>query len=122
MGQLSFLRTKRFSKIQLEIKAGGQITPIPTKSYFSQISYRAGFFYGPEYIQVGNKMNRIGASFGMGLPIALNRNAPNQFTIINLAFEYMKRGNDSNKLKENLFRFSLGFSFSDLWFGKRKYD
>jgi len=44
-------------------------------------------------------MNRFGATFGMGLPIALNRNAP-----------------------ENLFRFSLGFSFSDIWFGKRKYD
>ena len=117
-----FYGQKDSVKSNWEIKARGQIPPIPTKSYFSQISYRAGFFYGPEYIQVGNKMNRIGASFGMGLPIALNRNAPNQFTIINLAFEYMKRGNDSNKLKENLFRFSLGFSFSDLWFGKRKYD
>lgn len=109
-------------KSNWEIRAGGQITPVPTKNYFSNVTYRAGFYYGPEYIKVGQKMNRFGATFGMGLPIALNRQAPNQFTIINLAFEYMKRGNDNNKLKENLFRFSLGFSFSDLWFGKRKYD
>jgi hypothetical protein len=58
----------------------------------------------------------------MGLPIAISRQAPNQLTVVNIAFEYMKRGNNDNLLKENAFRLSLGFSLSDFWFIKRKYD
>ena len=77
---------------------------------------------GPDYIQVKEKMMQFGASFGLGLPVALSRQAPNQATFINLAFEMVKRGNDKNLLKENLFRFSLGFSLSDIWFIKRKYE
>jgi len=105
-----------------QIKIGGQITPVPTKNYFSNVTYRFGLRFGPEYIKVGHKMNSFATTFGMGLPIALNRQAPNQYSIINLAFEYGKRGNNANQLRENMFRFSLGFSLSDLWFGKRKYD
>ncbi len=105
-----------------EIRVGGQINPVPNRNYFSNVTYRAGFFMGPDYIKVGQKLSRFGASFGMGLPIAVSRQAPNQFTLINVALEYSKRGNTKNLLRENLFRFSLGFSLSDLWFGKHKYD
>lgn len=77
---------------------------------------------GPDYINVGQKLSRFGGTFGMGLPIAVSRQAPNQFTLINVALEYSKRGNNDNILKENMFRFSLGLSLSDLWFGKRRYD
>jgi len=105
-----------------ELRIGGQITPVQRKNYLSNVTYRAGFFIGPDYIKVGNKLTTIGGSFGMGLPVAISRQAPNQFTIINVAMEYSKRGNNSNLLRENLFRISLGFSLSDMWFGKRKYD
>lgn len=105
-----------------EIRIGGQINPVPNRNYFSNVVYRAGFFMGPDYIKVGQKLSRYGASFGIGLPIAISRQAPNQFTLINVALEYSKRGNNTNLLKENMFRFSLGFSLSDLWFGKHKYD
>jgi hypothetical protein len=105
-----------------EIRIGGQINPVPKRNYFSNVTYRAGFFMGPDYIKVGQKLSRLGASFGMGLPIAISRQAPNQFTLINVALELSKRGNNNNLLKENMFRFSLGFSLSDLWFGKHKYD
>jgi len=105
-----------------EIRIGGQINPVPNRNYFSNVTYRGGFFMGPDYIKVGQKLSHFGASFGMGLPIATSRQAPNQFTLINVALEYSKRGNNKNLLKENMFRFSLGFSLSDLWFGKHKYD
>jgi hypothetical protein len=106
-----------------EVRIGGQFNPVPKiKGYFSNITYRAGLFMGPDYIKVGKNLPRFGGSFGMGLPVALNRQAPNQYSMINVAFEYGKRGNSNNLLRENLFRFSLGFSLSDLWFGKRKYD
>ncbi|MCH5690974.1 hypothetical protein LWM68_46145 [Niabella sp. W65] len=45
-----------------------------------------------------------------------------QASMINLSFEYIKRGNNSNILRENLYRLSVGFSLTDLWFGgKTKY-
>jgi len=45
-----------------------------------------------------------------------------QASMINLGFEYVKRGNKSNILSENLYRLSVGFSLTDLWFiGKTKY-
>jgi len=106
-----------------EFHVGGQLRPIPKRNYFSTVDYRAGFFIGQDYIFVGNKLPVFGASFGLGLPIRnTNRLALAQFTRINVALEYIKRGNNSNVLKENMFRLSLGLNFSDLWFGKRKYE
>ena len=109
-------------KSNWELRVGAQINPIPKRNYFSNIAYRFGFFTGPDYVKVGNKLSQLGLSFGLGLPMAVNRQAPNQATFINLGFEIIKRGNNDNLLKENLFRFSLGFSLSDIWFIKRKYE
>lgn len=106
-----------------QVKAGGQYRPKPGRNYFSNVAYRAGFTAGPDYIIAGGNMPQFGASLGLGLPLAnYNRLAPNQYTIINLALEYGKRGNNDNPIKENTFRLSLGLNFSDVWFVKRKYD
>jgi hypothetical protein len=104
------------------LNIGGQLTPRPRTNYFSNITYRFGFFTGKDYIKVQDKLPVFGASFGMALPIRPPRSNPYQATIINLGFEYMKRGNDNNLLKENLFRLSLGLNLTDLWFGKKKYE
>jgi hypothetical protein len=105
-----------------EVRVGGQLQPVPKRNYFSNVAYRAGFFFGPDYVNVQQKLQQFGGSFGLGLPLAQSRQAPGQATVINVALEYIKRGNNDNLLKENLFRLSLGFSLSDLWFIKRKYD
>lgn len=105
-----------------ELRVGGQLRPAPKRNYFSNVSYRAGFFAGPDYIKVGKNLSQFGGSFGLGLPIPTSRQSPNQATLINLAFEYSKRGNNNNLLKESLFRLSVGFSLSDFWFIKKKYD
>lgn len=106
-----------------QLKVGGQIRPAPARNYWSNVAYRAGFFIGPDYIQLQKDLSQYGITFGLELPIAnYNRLSPGQFTRINLAFEYIKRGNNSNLLKENMFRIAVGFSFSDIWFGKKKYD
>jgi hypothetical protein len=115
-GQADSLRNK------WEVRIGAQVNPAPGQNYFKNIEYRWGFFFGPDYIHVRQKLPQFGVSMGLGLPMKYVRNAPNQTTIINLAFEYIKRGNNDNLLKENLFRLSAGFSLSDIWFLKRKYD
>ena len=105
-----------------QLKVGGQFYPIPKRNYFSNVAYRVGFFIGPDYIKVKQNLPQFGATFGLGLPVAISRQAPNQVTLINLAFEYGKRGNNDNLLNESTFRISVGFSLSDFWFIKRKYE
>ena len=105
-----------------ELNVGAQFNPKPAKNYFSNVSYRFGFFTGPDYIKVGKELPQFGVTFGMGLPLRNYNRLTSQSTVINLAFEYGKRGNNDNLLKENLFRFSVGFNFNDVWFRKRKYD
>ena len=105
-----------------EIRVGAQITPVPRRNYFTNVNYRFGFFVGPDYVRLNQNTPRFGASFGAGLPISISRQAPNQITFVNVALEYIKRGNKQNLLQDNLFRFTLGFSLSDIWFIKRQYD
>ena len=106
-----------------ELRAGVQLKPVPKSNYFSNVSYRAGAFFGPDYIHVNEELPVLGMTFGMGLPLFnYNRQSAGQATLINLAFEYIKRGNNDNVLKENMFRISAGFSLSDFWFRKSKYD
>lgn len=105
-----------------ELRVGVQLRPVPKENYFSNVSYRAGAFFGPDYVFINKKLPVFGASFGLGLPIRNFNRQNEQHTILNLAFEFIKRGNNENVLKENLFRLSAGFSLSDFWFTKRRYD
>ncbi len=105
-----------------ELRAGVQLRPVPKLNYFSNVTYRAGAFFGPDYIHINQKLPVFGATFGLGLPLRNFSRQSEQYTLINLAFEFIKRGNNDNVLKENLFRLSAGFSLSDIWFVKRKYE
>lgn len=106
-----------------EFRMGAQIRPEPTKNYFSNVIYRGGFIVGRDYIHVENKLPVWGLTFGLGLPIANYSNlARNQASFINVALEYSKRGNNTNLLKENMFRISIGLSLTDLWFVRSKYE
>ncbi|MBO9617909.1 MAG: hypothetical protein J7539_02645 [Niabella sp.] len=105
-----------------KLKVGAEFSPIGKKNYFSHASYRVGFYTGPDYITYnGSQLPTYGVSAGIGLPLAnYNQMAQGQFSMINLAFEYFKRGNSKNPLQENVYRVTVGFSLTDLWFGKRR--
>lgn len=107
-----------------EIRVGGQIRPIQKATFLSNVAYRFGFFLGNDYIQVDQeKLPVFGATIGFELPFRkFNRQQMYQETRLNLAFEFIRRGNNNNLLKENLFRLSAGFALSDFWFMKRKFD
>ena len=106
-----------------ELRIGGQVRPEPKKNYFSNVAYRAGLVLGQDYIHVDSKLPIWGVSFGMGLPLAnYSSLARTQASIINVALEFTKRGNNTNLLKDDYFRVSFGLSLSDLWFIKRKYE
>lgn len=104
------------------VRVGGQIIPnINSKSYWSRVVYRAGVSFGPDYIDLEKKFNQYLFSFGAGLPIRRTFYT-NQYTTINTTFEIGGRGNKNNKLYENLFKISVGFNLSDIWFNPRKYE
>ncbi len=108
-----------------QLRIGGQFSPNPVRgtNVWSTTNYRAGFFFGKDYINVdGKELKLAGLSIGAGFPVRKWRNYDYQFTIINTAFEFGKRGSNVNNITENWFRVSVGLSLSDLWFIKRKYD
>jgi len=111
-------------KSNWQAKIGAEFNPAPKKNVFSRTAYRVGFFTGPDYIYLQQtKTPVLGITAGLGLPINnYNMMMSRQSSMINLSFEYIKRGNNSNIIKENLYRVSVGFSLTDLWFGtKTKY-
>jgi hypothetical protein len=110
-----------------QLKIGGQFKPRLKESYKSLIAYRAGVFFGDDYLYINNKkMSVFGITGGISLPIAnlkdASRRFRTQYSIVNLSAEYIKRGNSNNPISENQFRVSVGFTLSDLWFAKKKYE
>lgn len=107
-------------------RVGGQIIPDYTsQKVLKRISYRGGFYYGKDYINIGgNQLPIYAVTLGAGIPVYHNNYALRQYlTTINVGMEFGMRGNDRSALKENFFRLHVGFSLSDLsWFQPRKYD
>lgn len=98
------------------VSVGGYYIPnISTlSSYWKRITYRAGFSVKQTGLVINNdKVNDLGMSFGVGLPIG------RQLSNLNLGFEFGKRGKTKNSLiKENYFNFRLGLTLNDKWFNK----
>jgi hypothetical protein len=105
------------------VHIGGQILPNVSggKSYWSRVAYRAGLWYGRDYVRVTDDLPLWGVSLGFGLPMR-PPSYSNQRSIINAGFEFGQRGNNSNVIRENFFKITIGLTLSDIWFIKRKYD
>lgn len=103
-------------------RIGGQFVPdFKSSNYWQRVTYRIGASFGPDNVQLNKAIPQYMFSFGTGLPVRRNVYT-NQYTTINTAFELGFRGNKSNDIRENIFRFSLGLSLSDIWFNKPKYQ
>jgi hypothetical protein len=106
-------------------RVGFQYTPnvLDFENYWSTVTYRAGFNIGKDYINIDQKGLDVSAiSLGFGLPIRKYRSYDYQFSVLNLALQFGKRGSSSNSYQESYFQFTAGYSLSDIWFNKRKYD
>ena len=95
------------------------------RKYFNFVKYRAGFYYGPDYIKtsVSNRAE-YGFSLGTGMPLtSIKRMNPYAgYVILNTALEFASRGNKQTNLRESLVRFSIGISMNASWFQKPKYN
>jgi long-subunit fatty acid transport protein len=87
-------------------------------SYFKRITYRGGLRYENTGLIIKNKsIEDFAVSLGLGLPMS------GTFSNLNIGFEIGKRGTKYyNLIEENYVNLSIGLSFSDRWFVKRKYN
>ena len=111
-----------------KIRAGTEYYPLksntPFKKYFNFVKYRFGFYYGPDYINLNNtQLPEYGITFGAGFPLKLRKSYyETQTSLLNAAIEFGSRGDKKSNLRDNTFKVSVGFSLSDLWFGRSKYQ
>jgi len=110
------------------VRVGGQYYPAkqntPVKNYFSFVRYRAGFYYGPDYIKTNSSRPDYGFTLGTGMPLtSLQRlSYTTEYVMLNTALEVGGRGDKQNNIRENTVRFSIGISMNARWFRKLKYD
>ena len=110
------------------IRAGTQYYPAqentPVKKYFQFVKYRAGLYYGADYINPNKSRPEYGFTIGTGMPLTSLRRISytGEYVVLNTALEFGNRGNKQTNLRENMVRFSFGISMNAQWFQRRKYN
>ncbi|KAA6303237.1 MAG: hypothetical protein EZS26_000570 [Candidatus Ordinivivax streblomastigis] len=103
---------------RLKINAGVEYIPNAfSNNFLGRIRYRAGAYFTDSYIidKNGSKFNEYGVTAGFGIPLVDRR------SFINLSFEYSRIAPQKTiSLQENYFKFTLSYTFNELWFFKRK--
>lgn len=107
-------------KNTLRISLGGQFRPaiVEMGKYYERINYRAGFRFEQSNLEIKNtRVNDLGVSFGVGLPMKKSRST------INIAVEVGSQGTTDNGLiKDNYVRFTVGAALQERWFQKRRFN
>ena len=110
------------------VRAGGQYYPAkdntPANKYWSFVKYRAGIYYGPDYIKLNKSRPDYGVTFGAAFPLtSFQRLRFGEFVTLNTGVEVGARGDkNSQSIRENIARFSFGISMNARWFQKQKYE
>lgn len=104
----------------LRYSIGGFYIPKYTSftSYLSRVTYRGGFRYENTGLIINNLsiLDRA-VTLGFGFPLS------GTFSNINVGLEFGKKGTtNAGLIEENYSNFSVGFSFNDNWFQRRKYN
>lgn len=103
------------------LSAGGSYIPssLLSSKYVSRIEYRFGAYYNKSYLNFNNNdLNDIGICLGFGLPIKRSFQSK-----VNCGLQFGKRGAlTDNLLREQYIRLSVGLTFNEVWFIKKKYD
>ena len=111
------------------IRAGAEFYPAKSTAadnkYWNYIKYRAGFYYGPDYIYINAVRKNYAATLGASLPLTSPRfiQSRGEYVCLNTSLEYGVRGNrESLGLRESFMRINFGISMNARWFQKRSYD
>jgi long-subunit fatty acid transport protein len=114
-------------KNSMRVSLGLQFVPnakaTGLNNYHKRMFYRAGLRYNQSAIELkSTPLVEYAVSAGIGLPVGRNFLLQN-FSMVNIGFEFGQRGTVSNGLiKEQFFRATVGFTMNDRWFVKPKFD
>ena len=110
------------------IRAGAEYYPAKNTTspgkYWSFVKYRAGVFFGPDYIKLDDKnRSNYAATLGASFPLTAARLITRgDYVSMNMAVEAGGRGNkESFSLKESSLKFCIGFTMNARWFAKKSY-
>jgi hypothetical protein len=103
------------------LSAGGSYIPnnLLSSKYVSRIEYRFGAYYNKSYLNLNNSdLNDVGICLGFGLPIKRSFQSK-----VNCSLQFGRRGTlNDNLVREQYIRLSIGLTFNEVWFIKKKYD
>ncbi len=110
------------------IRAGVQYYPAKentsSSKYWNFVKYRAGFYYGPDYVKLNQTRSAYAATAGASFPLNdLTRLGRGEYIVLNTGFEFGARGNKNTvSVRESFTRINIGISMNARWFIKRSYD
>ncbi|WP_455592355.1 hypothetical protein [Bacteroides sp.] len=100
------------------ISLGAEYIPsLLSRSYFGHVKYRLGAYYSEPYYKINGirACQEYGVTAGVGLPL------PGSRSLINLSAQYIRvNGQKNYMVNENTLRLSIGITFNERWFFKRK--
>jgi hypothetical protein len=99
--------------------AGFEIIPNinSMNNYLAHIVYRTGISYTQTpYTLDNSNVNELGLNLGLSLPVGKS-------SLLNVSFQFGNRDNKADvRITENYFRFSLGLTYNDRWFLRRRIE
>jgi hypothetical protein len=117
-------------KLRDRMRIGFGLEYIPDavgRSFFQRVKYRIGGHYANSYAQADlgelgtHGYREYGAGIGLGLPIRTGYGVDDHRSVINLAIQYVQvRPEFKGLVAEDYLRFSLNFTFNEMWFYKLK--
>lgn len=103
-----------------KVSVGAEYIPnLMGRSYLSHIKYRLGAYYTTPYYKIGGKeaTREYGVTAGFGLPVPRSR------SILSVSGQFVRiSGQESTFVNENIFRVSIGLTFNERWFFKRRVE
>lgn len=111
------------------LRMGAEYYPIKSNisknKYFNYVKYRAGFYFGPDYLKIDEVRNSYAFTGGASFPLSTPRSIQSrgEYVTLNSSVEVGGRGTQSSaSFHEGIFRFNLGISMNARWFQKRAFD
>ncbi|WP_308744393.1 outer membrane protein transport protein [uncultured Bacteroides sp.] len=103
-----------------KISVGAEYIPnLIGRSYLSHIKYRLGAYYTTPYYKIDGKKaaREYGVTAGFGLPVPRSR------SILSVSGQFVHvSGQEAAFVNENIFRVSIGLTFNERWFFKRRVE
>lgn len=120
-GQVSYMGEPNTFTDRSKVALGIEYLPNATtgRNYFSFVKYRLGGYYSEPYYKVGGEKaaREYGVSGGFTLPLPRTR------SLLHISAQYVNvTGLNQSVLNEKYLKLSIGVTFNERWFFKRKVD